>query len=493
MNSTRPRRFTRRRLVTVGAIAMFVTVIYTLWPVPVLPLRNSGGDPGDKPLGRHGADHAGAEEQRSAIISPDSGGLSPEVPVAIDTSFDELFERLVAIYLAGMEANTANDTDKLRQIRAAASGLLQRLTLFTDAGPDSLEIARRLPAHAGFETGQLEVDMRRTIASQLIEGALVLNRAKFLRGSAESLRANRDLVHWMLASIPINAGLMQMIGSILDSKPYLERVHEDQVLLLAEVALEKPGLQDLVSGLLFTLWTNIKNAGEIPGEILNSIVLTHRNSENPSKRIAAWRFLLANGSPAIRELTLRQILDKKDIGSMRIVALSVVATMKPTESLAILKRLAPICAGQLTSAYLNLGYKARELIREEYENCLGSGVLPNHRAQLVNASVFAGSSLAQLALEHDQQIVVKRNALLIVSGRGTVEQAEKSLHRALDSSAFSEGPDLSIVVTGLEAMASRSTDPNPVVRILDRLDANPFLTDEDRAKLDRIRRQYLPR
>jgi len=107
--------------------------------------------------------------------------------------------------------------------------------------------------------------------------------------------------------------------------------------------------------------------------------------------------------------------------------------------------------------------------------------------------VFEGSSLAQLAFEHDDQIAVKRNALLIVSGHGPVEEAEQFLHRALDSPEFGESPDVSIVVTGLLALAGRSPDPNCVARILERLEPNPFLTHEDRAKLERIRRQYLPR
>ena len=88
MNSTRPRRFTRRRLVTVGAIATLVAVIYALWAVPALPLRKTGGDPGGDLLDQHAAGHVEAEEQRSAITCSDPEGLSPDVPVAIDTSFE---------------------------------------------------------------------------------------------------------------------------------------------------------------------------------------------------------------------------------------------------------------------------------------------------------------------------------------------------------------------------------------------------------------------
>jgi len=408
------------------------------------------------------------------------------------SSFDELFEELVGIYLEGMDAKTQGDPSRMALVEASAGALLQQLTIFRDAGQSALEIALALRPSTDAEEQDLDLAMRRVITGQLLHSALMLNRQRSQRGNAQAGQINRDLACSILASFPVRPDLIALLGPCLDGQPYLQKSHEDQVLLLAELALGQPVMRDLVSSLLFTVWTNIRNTGAIPSDVLTSIVLAHRQSDNPSKRIAAWRFLLANANPALRELVIQQLLDKKDLGAMRILGLSVVATEEPAAALKVLKRLAPLCAGQLTSAYLTLGHKDRVLIREEYESCLAAGIFPYHRAQLINASVVAGCTLAKMAWDHDPELRVRRNALLILSGCGSVEQANSALHLALDSADFGGGPGVSVVVAGFECVAGRSGNPNQISRLLTRLEANPFLASTDREVLRRIRKQYLP-
>ena len=407
--------------------------------------------------------------------------------------FDELFERLVALYLAGMQADDRQDTEGVRAIAEAATSLQADLIRHADAGPKALQITQSLPPSAGATPALPDVRVRHGVATQLLTGALALNRKKVLGGSAQSRRDNDDLVHEILADIPTGPGSAALAASLLVGQPYLRPCHEGQVFSLAEVALGHPPLRDLASSLLYTLWDNIRKAGDSPGDLLDSVVLAHRTSALPSTRVAAWRYLLRHGNHAIRDLVLQQILDQRDLASMRILGLSVVASLAPRESLTILKQLAPVCSGHLTSAYLNLGYKDRSLIRTEYLQCLASQTHPKHRAQLVNASVFMGSELAELALQHDQATQVRANALLIVSGHSSPATCEAALHRALDSKSLGESPRVSIVVTALMAMARRGTDPNRVARVLQRLEANPHLGSGDLARLDQVRKQYLPR
>jgi len=300
-------------------------------------------------------------------------------------------------------------------------------------------------------------------------------------------------VHAVLAGVPAGPGSAALAAASQPREPYLRHCHEGQVFALAEISLGRPSLRELVSDLLYTLWNNLRQVRGAPGELLDSIVLAHRTSELDSTRIAAWRYLLRHGNHAIRDMVLQQVLDLRDLGSMRVLGLSVVACLPPRESLAILQQLAPACSGHLTSAYLNLGFKARPLIHEEYMRCLASQTHPNHRAQLVNASVFMGSDLSELALQHDQDPRVQANALLIVSGHSTPEICEAELHRALDSRSLGESSRVSIVVTALMTMARRSSDPNRIARVLQRLETNPHLGSNDIARLKQIRSQYLPR
>lgn len=478
-----------RRLRWAGVLVLTVSVFLGLNLDVATPCP---GMPGLRSVATNHAPGLQPEKERTplAFVGPceDMKGAS----TVVVSSFDELFEELVVIYLDGMDTKTQADPARMAGVEASARALLQRLTIFRDAGQSALDVALAFRPRTGSEDRDLERQMRRTIAGQLLHGALKLNRERSQLGHGQAAQINRDLVSSILASFPNRPDLIPLLGPCLDGQPYLQKSHEDQVLLLAEVAVRQLVMRDLVSSFLFTVWTNIRETGAIPGDVLTSIVLAHRQSENPSKRIAAWRFLLANANPALQELVIQQVLDKKDLGAMRILGLSLVATENPDAALKVLKRMVPLCAGQLTSAYLTLGYKDRALIREEYESCLATGTFPYHRAQLINASVVAGCDLAKVAWEHDPEIRVRRNALLILSGCGAVADADAALHSALECPEFCGGPAVSVVVAAFEAVAGRSGNPNQIARLLIRLEVNPFLAAADRKALDRIREQYLP-
>ncbi|MEE2888483.1 MAG: hypothetical protein VX951_13720, partial [Planctomycetota bacterium] len=147
MNHIRPQGFLLHLIVIVSAIATLALVIYALLLVPSVSPHDVDASLMDEPMVRPSPDHSWTEERRSTIAGSGSAGANSENSAALDTSFEELFEQLVEIYLAGMQANARNDTGELKQISTSASELLQSLLRFADAGPDSLEIALRLPAN----------------------------------------------------------------------------------------------------------------------------------------------------------------------------------------------------------------------------------------------------------------------------------------------------------------------------------------------------------
>jgi hypothetical protein len=431
------------------------------------------------------------ELQRAALN--ESKGPNTEEPgrderQATDPTFEELFERLIETHLEGRQALVRKDQAAVRKSHESVQLLLGQLRETPDSGRKSLDV---LVASLGITEGQSEragVAARRAFASHLIADALAGGMKAHLSGSLDALEANRGLLRAILSHMCLHVDLIRPLGSTLKDRPFLEGLHEGDVLLVADVVAEHPGLHETASDLLFTTWVNTKTAGSLSADYLNTRVRAHRNSDNPAKSLAAWKYLLIHGGPENRELILSQLLEEQRLDCLNKISSSLIATMKPSESLSILKRLVGMAQGQLTGAYFTLGRRDPEIVQKEYKECLSAGTDPAHRAALVCASASSGAETAQFAFEHDGDIHVRINALLIVTGSGA-DAAEKALLAALDSQSFREGSAISMVVAGLQNMLAHSPGRMQVMRVLNKIGTNTNLSKADRETLRRIRQK----
>lgn len=395
-------------------------------------------------------------------------------------SFDEDIERLVALGLAtgahaaaGREAE-ARATDA--ETRAAFAAVLQA---HADAAEQSLHAL--MGAHRAASVDPADA-MRQRVWQLVLGAALEVRHA---RDPAET----DALVETMLVAVRSGAPPAAALGTMLVRQPYLRAQHEPAVLgLAADAATPRP----LAVELLLTLWRNLQTAGQRAGQDLDSLALLLLDDSHVVHRLAACRRLLAD--PRWRHLALERA--RSDPALRRETAVAAAAELAPAEALTALAGLHPGSGRELLGAFVTLGARDVQCLVEAYEERLAADSDPHLRASLLAGAGSLGDPegirLAEAAHCHDPDLMVREQAMFVLTAHAPSVHGERVLHTALDDELVLADPSrLGALVLALENLA-RAGELQALHRVGLRLRATA-LREADRARLEELLERHLPR
>ncbi len=170
--------------------------------------------------------------------------------------------------------------------------------------------------------------------------------------------------------------------------------------------------------------------------------------------------------------------------------------LEPPEALEVLRRLVAVSRDESMAAFLTLGRRDPELLRETYEETLADNVEPGLRAELVTGTGFSATpaaiELARLAFQSDPLPAVRIRAMLVITAKASEAWGEETVASALDDPEFSADPqNLGAIVWALDNLA-RAGMVNAVHRLGTRLMSTSLLLPADREQLADLLSRSLP-
>jgi hypothetical protein len=409
----------------------------------------------------------------------------------IPRSFDDFLERLVDLGSQLTLAVQARDQDLAQELDRLSRDELEELYRYFPA-PE----ARALSRLAGLPPDDASVPalVRRKVCLLLLTRGL---QQRYEQERATGSRRRLDtLVSAMLATVPQAERLAQELGGQLVDHPYLGLVHEEAVLDLVAMTSEQPFLAELSTALLLTLWDNLSASGARTSSELASLALLFKDDANPSRRLAAFIHLLKAEQGRYRDVVLDEVCRRRERDLARELGMAAARTLEPPEALGVLRRLVTVSRDESMGAFLTLGRRDPELLRETYEELLADNVEPGLRAELVTGTGFsampAGIELARLAFQSDPLPKVRIRAMLVITSKASQAWGEETVGSALDDPAFATDPqNLGAIVWALDNLA-RSGMVNAVHRLGTRLMSRSELLPGDREQLADLLSRSLP-
>lgn len=403
-----------------------------------------------------------------------------EAAVTQPRSFEEDLQKLVELGLATSAHAAAGRKAEARtadaEARAAFAAMLQ-------AHPDAAE--RSLQALLGM-SDLPEVEPAEAMRQRVRE--LLLGAALQLRHAREP--ADTDmLVEALLTGMHGGTKQAASLGKLLVRQPYLRAVHESAVLA---VAAKASAPRELAVELLITLWQNLQAAGQRAGEDLDSLALVLLDDSHVVHRLAACRRLLSD--PRWRHLALERA--RADPALRRETAVAAASELAPQDALHALTGLHAGSGRELLGAFMTLGARDVHCLVEAYEQHLADGTDPQLRASLLAGAGSLGHPdgilLAEAAHRHDPDLVVREQALFLLTAHAPTEHGERVMHEALDDPQVLANPSrLGSLVLALENLA-RAGELHGLHRVGQRLRATA-LRETDRALLEELLERHLPR
>jgi hypothetical protein len=466
--------------------ACFWSGLWWFLGAEVAPARGSGA-PADATTSARPPTEVGTPVRREV---PDAGELPDAGIAAGRIDFDEAVDQLVALGVAMWRAVQIRDEATVQARNQEATALLARLgAARRDAGELALDRLTRVPE----DRAAIEIEVRRQVLQRVMRDALFALHA----GSAGSAERGplEALVEAMLATIPQSATIATQVGlGLLADEPYLGPAHEQSVLDLAELVPEAPFLENVVAGLLRTLWRNLEASGARTSGRLASLAMLFLEDANPARRQAAARQLVAD--PRYRDFAIAQVVRAGDRGLAAELARTAAVELPPAEALAILRAVDEVGGDELTAAYLVLGDRDGRLMAREYEQVLADGVRPQLRASLITGATAAldqdAFGIARLAFDFDPDPQVRIRALYALAMQPDHAAAEAALAAAIDDPLAAS--DRTWI--GNIALALRNLAGQGAIQALDRLgrrlEQHPMLAEHDRRALRQLLAEHLP-
>lgn len=436
-------------------------------------------DTGARPAGAAAADPGANAGDDAAASAPLERREAPAA-AAHARSFDEDVERLVALGLAtGAHAAAGREAEARAadaESRAAFGALLQA---HADAAERSLQALLGAVEAARADPGDT---MRQRVWQLVLGAALELRHA---RDPADT----DALVDAMLVGVRSGAACAAALGALLVKQPYLRAAHEPAVLALAA---DEAVPRERAVELLLTLWRNLQAAGQRAGQDLDSLALLLLEDRHVVHRLAACRRLLAD--PRWRHLALERARADPDL--CRETAVAAATELAPADALTALAGLHPGSGRALLGAFVTLGARDVQCLVDAYEQRLAADSDPQLRASLLAGAGSLGHPegirLAEAAHRHDPDLLVREQAMFVLTAHAPSVHGERVLQAALDDPQVLADPGrLGALVLALENLA-RAGELHALHRVGSRLRATG-LRAADRARLEELLERHLPR
>jgi hypothetical protein len=427
-----------------------------------------------------------ASVEREEVHAAAADGAPPKA-----RSFDEVYADLVRLFRERPE----QQGDALRPRAGAApsgrnaqaSELFAEMTIVApDAGSRALMVLARLPIPWPRDNG-----LALGVADVAVCGLLLDFNLQQMTADPRLSKKRPELVSSVLAQMPIAPDFASLALHLLKDAPYLEAVHEQVLLDMARAATgEVAFLEQPVKQLLLTLWANLAKDGQGNyGDLLTYF----DDSMNEVLRAAATQRLLA--SDQYRHIAVAKLVASGDSAAVAEAALFAAKSLPFATAIDTVRTLR--CAFEHThfSAYTLLVEKSPQLMVEHYQACLAESTTPRHREELVVAVVnYADErtaiSQACLAFDQDPDPRVKGVALLGLANRQAVDEFRSRFELAVGDRA------LAAIPTDYLILSLRSIAPRLDANTLDRATAivsAMSLSEQQRARVEKIRRDHLPR
>ncbi len=409
---------------------------------------------------------------------------SPSEPAI---TFAAFLEQLVHIALQIIEADAKGEDALAKKLDKQGKELLAQVWMKIPA-PDE-EALQAITGLAASDTKKATT-VRRTLCLQFIQKGLGRRYQRWrLHGQGQALHL---LLAAILNNIPQDEWLAQELGSLLIQQPYLGLEEEHQILALVEMAPEDRFLLATASELLLTLWHNLEAQGIRQSGELERLALMFKDDANPCRRLAAFRYLMAN-SAEYREQILTEAMQSGDSQLIAALAKTAAELLDPEEAMRSLARLAEVSGRQVMPAVMTLAGRQPGVLQQQYQTHLAANSRAGFRAELISGAGFQGGTqgvdLAKQALRQDPDPEVRARALLVISAKADMATARQDLQAAIQTAASQHQPQLGNLILALENLANRSdADASgaaaPVRELAQQLLAFPQLSNADRQRLE---------
>ncbi len=452
----------------------------------------------------------GGQSTAVSTSDPDQSGLSAQLPgdlhpnkqstrtavnltpIPDPKTFDEFVTELTRLGAAVWTKVEAGDEEAARPIDAEARNLLDVMNN-TVLVPDEKALDRLTQTSMTDES--METKVRTSVLLRILSDGLKERWNRYL--FTGSRKAADHLTAAILGCLVLSEPLAMRLGhGLLVDEPYLGSPHEAAVLQLVDQSAEITYLQSVSSRLLLTLWRNLAEQGERSSGKLASLALLFKDDGNPSRRLAAFAHLLTADEGRYRDLVLQHIRRTKDTDLAVEVAHTAAAELAPKEAIDVLTALHSVAGERMMGAFMLLGSRSTEEIRNAYEVRLADNRDPKLRAELIYGAGFehgpAEIDLARLAFDHDPSVEVRQRAMFVLSSCGDGALAEKILMAAIDDPVVDADPLRIAAVVMAVGNLALDGNQNRLARVGERLLSHPRLRQQDRRELVEILRQHLP-
>lgn len=441
------RRHPRRTalLLATGAFAALVAAAL-MWPTATRPDR--AGEPDAPAAAAVAAAAAAAPAPTADPIERRPADVPSTAPRRADRdvpAFVVLVEELTALGIATARHVQDDDT-----AAAAASDQQARETVelllahYLDAGERTLAMMAEQAGEPGADEHRqarrhvlrllLGIDLERRRAYQAAAATAAAGATATPGATAASpLGDLGDLVQMTLDTLPLAEECARDGAGALIDRPYLAARHEPTILDLVRLAGEGHFPRDLATGLLGTLWTNLKASGERTSEELTQLALLLLGDTDASKRAVACRQLLTNAR--YRPMLLAWLRDHDDRAAATEVANLAAKDLPATEALAVLRELGAVLP-RPCSAYLLLAHRDPDAVADAYRELLAADTQPDQRQDLVTSFAVTagehGTAIPLLALQSDPSPEVRLQAVFAISTGQDHDLTERAFDMALD-------------------------------------------------------------
>jgi hypothetical protein len=463
-----------------AAAALIAAAIVGWRPLPPSP------EPGLPAAGRDAAPTAIAAAANPAGEPTAASREAVPPPIVAEPGFPARVDELVRLGQRTAELAQQDDTaGATANDQVARDRFADLMARFPDAGERALAMLADLDDEA------VPLANGRRVVLQLVLAAECERRDHGAQATGD--RASVDgLVHSLLVAMPGNATTADVGWRVLSQQRFLRAVHEGGVLALVALAGEQRFRRDIATDLLLTLWDNVQRFGERSSDELSRLSLLLLDDADPSRRTAACRHLLKD--PRYRYLVLSWLRERGDQTVANELAGVAAHELPPAEALSLLRELSPALP-RAPGAYLVLGFRAPDLVADDYRQLLAANTHADVRCDLVTGLGMAqtplGREIAELALHHDPSLDVRMQAVFALTSRGDAELGERALQRILDEAGVAGDPQrMAAVVLALQNLAATG-DSNAIDRVGRRLRAMR-LPEPSRRQLEEILQRCLP-
>jgi hypothetical protein len=385
-------------------------------------------------------------ERVSPPPAPSGAAAATPQPAPGPRTFEAVYRDLVVLFIERPGAPSPTvDVATAREARSQRASELfaEMVTVAPDAGQRALRVLASIPLPWREPTQQVELGVCGLILDFNLQQVM----------ATPDLAATRPpLVHAIVGQMHLAAAWAQLARRLLAKQPYLVAEHEPPLLDLARSAAgELQFLAEPVQELLVTSWSNGKDLGD---SHYADLLHWFEGGGGASLQAAATTRLLL--SVRYRDLVVGRLASQRsgsELGDFAAQAAKELPFAEAIEVVKALKAAAP--SSHFGGAYIALVERHPAELREHYFATLGEASHPRHREQMVLALAnYAGFDIA-LAGNADG---------------GMTHYIASSLQNA-----------------------ARHCEVNWLDRATQQALAQKSLHESQRAALDNLRRQYLPR